>query len=80
MINPSAKERVEEYLKIYNIRINRFYGKCITTDKGFLVIGDILSKEEGNLLIREDGDRLQLFTGRDNTFFEANKFYEFNVL
>jgi len=79
MINPSAKERVEEYLKIYNIRINRFYGKCITTDKGFLVIGDILSKEEGNLLLREDGDRLQLFTGRDNTFFEADKFYEFSI-
>jgi len=79
MINLSAKERVEEYLKNYNIRDNRFYGKCITTEKGFLVIGDILSKEEGNLLLREDGDRLQLFTGRDNTYFEADKFYEFSL-
>lgn len=75
----TAKQRIEEYLKINNIRTNRFYGKCMLTDKGFLVIGDILSKEEGNLLLREDGDRLQLFTGKENTFFELNKFYEFSI-
>ena len=75
----TAKQRIEEFLKKNNIRTNRFYGKCIHTDNGFLVIGDILSKEEGNLLLREDGDRLQLFTGKENTFFEANKFYEFSI-
>ena len=79
MIKITARQRLEDYLKINNINTNRFYGKCISTDKGFLVLGDILSKEEGNLLLREDGDRLQLFTGRDNTFFEANKFYEFSI-
>ncbi|WP_367769068.1 ATP-binding protein [Flavobacterium sp. WC2421] len=75
----TAKQRIEEYLKNNNIRTNRFYGKCIPTENGFLVVGDILSKEEGNLLLREDGDRLQLFTGKENTFFEANKFYEFSI-
>jgi hypothetical protein len=75
----TANQRIEEYLKNKNIRFNRFYGKCIPTDTGFLVIGDILSKEEGNLLLREDGDRLQIFTGKNNTFFEANKFYEFSI-
>lgn len=79
MIKITAKKRVEEYLKNNNIKTNRFYGKCLLTDRGFLVIGDILSKEEGNLLLREDGDRLQIFTGKDNSYFETEKFYEFSI-
>lgn len=75
----TAKEKIERYLSLNKIRQNRFYGKCILTDNGALVLGDILSKEEGNLLLREDGDRLQIFIGKESIFFEPGNFYEFSI-
>lgn len=75
----TAKEKIDNYLSNFRIKKNRFYGKCILLESGLLVLGDILSKEEGNLLLREDGDRLQIIIGYESVFFEPGKFYEFSI-
>lgn len=68
------------FLKKHSIHLNRFYGKCIqstTSDNNLLV--DIISKEEGNLLLKTNGDRLTLLAKSGEFSFDLDQFYEFSI-
>jgi hypothetical protein len=72
-------QRLKLFLEENGIKINRFFGRCIQPVTGFLIIGDIISKEEGNLLLKDNGDRLTLAAITDEFPFEEGRFYEFSI-
>jgi hypothetical protein len=83
VIVKSKEIQSEIYLKSFlfrsNILNNRFYGRCVKSETGQKLLIDIISKSEGNLLLREDGDRVSIHIGNIGFDFEPEKYYEFSI-
>lgn len=75
----NAKQRVESFLKENNIKGNRFIGRCILTERGSLIIGDIISKDGHVQLLKANGDRITINATNSTFDFLESKFYEFSV-
>ncbi len=70
---------LHNFLKSNGIKINRFYGLFTTSEKGAFSFTNVLSKSEGNLIIDEKGNRINVWLGFRNDQFELNKYYEFSI-
>ncbi len=70
---------LQNYLERSNIKENRFYGICIVTESGYKIVGDIISKFEGFLLLRQDGDRLSISVSNSEFEYIPNCYYEFSI-
>jgi hypothetical protein len=75
----NAKQRIEAFLKENNIKSNRFIGRCILTERGNLIIGDIISKEGYVQLFKANGDRITINATNSTFQFLESKHYEFSV-
>ena len=73
-----SKQSLTQFLLSSNVSLNRFYGRCVELDTGQKMLNDIISKNEGNLLLRHDGDRLSIYIGNTDFDFEPEQYYEFS--
>lgn len=74
-----SKLSLADFLLRSNVSSNRFYGRCVQSDSGQKMLNDIISKNEGNLLLRDDGDRLSIYISNIDFNFEADRYYEFSI-
>lgn len=75
----NAKQRIEAFLKENNTKGNRFIGRCILTERGNLILGDIISKDGHVQLHKANGDRITINATNSTFEFLEGKFYEFSV-
>jgi len=74
-----SKLSLADFLLRSNVSNNRFYGRCAQSESGQKMLNDIISKNEGNLLLRDDGDRLSIYISNIDFDFEADRYYEFSI-
>lgn len=74
-----SKISLADFLSRSNVSNNRFYGRCVQSETGQKMLNDIISKDEGNLLLRDDGDRLSIYISNIDFDFEADQYYEFSI-
>ncbi len=84
IVAPAARRNFEnplvnQCLIESNIKANRFYGLVNVNDNGNLFMTEILSKEEGNLLLDERGNRRRIYLGNGGLPIKINGFYEFSI-
>lgn len=73
------KLALQNFLERSNIKENRFYGICIETESGYKIVSDIISKNEGFIVLRQDGDRLSISVGNSEFEYIPNCYYEFSI-
>lgn len=74
-----SKLSLAKFLLRSNVSNNRFYGRCVQSESGQKMLNDIISKNEGNLLLRDDGDRLSIYISNIDFDIEADRYYEFSI-
>jgi hypothetical protein len=70
---------LELYLQKNGVENNRFFGLLTQTKNDTFVFTNVISKNEGNLLIDEKGNRESVWLGFRNDSFELEKYYEFSI-
>jgi len=79
VVAQKINKSVAFFLERNRIKENRFFGLCMPNDKGNLLMTEVISKLEGNLLLDERGNRQQIFLSRADGLFKINSFYEFSI-
>ena len=72
-------QSIEDFLNHHGVKANRFYGKCFKLNNGSLFMVDIISKEEGIYLIKDNGDREKVFATKNRDELSEGKYYEFSI-
>ncbi len=72
-------QNLQFFLESNGISNNRFYGCLIDSGKGFYLFEDVISKQEGNLLIDIKGNRINVWFGFEIGDYEPEHFYEFSI-
>lgn len=70
---------IQQLLLESHVNSNRFYGIVSVNDNGNLFMTEILSKEEGNLLLDERGNRRRVYIGNGGLPIKINGYYEFSI-
>lgn len=74
-----AENITTTFLKKNNIYNNRFYGYFTQHEGGAFLFENVISIDEGNLIIDEKGNRIIVWLGLKNDNFEVGNYYEFSI-
>ena len=72
------KVRLSRFLEHNNLSINRFMGICSENDKGYMILSEIISKENGIQVYTYNGRNLSL-AFKKNQDFNIGSYYEFSI-
>lgn len=70
---------ISKFLWKNHIKLNRFHGQCSINLSGVKVFSEIISKREGILLLKNNGDRLSIEIPESEISFRLNEYYEFSI-